>query len=481
MKEFGRALACIGLGSMLLLGIFIIAADPTVTVADDGPASFSSPSSQNDTIFAHDSGQIYYDVSGVNAENSSRVLGKPATLPSAPMDLATLPGDARATLTWLAPSKDGHSPITGYNVYRGTTSDEEVVITSLGDVLTFTDTGLTNDGTYYYRVSAINLVGEGPWSNEASAAPGTVPTAPRGLLAEAGDVVVDLSWTAPSYTGPGTLIYHLFRDGSLIWSGTRSTHSDILVNNGITYQYKVAASNSLGYGVNCTAVSATPMSENNVPTAPYGLTATPSSSLIHLNWTAPSYLGPGTISYHLFRDGTLVWSGSALGYDDASVLSFVVYSYMVAAENSFGRGPNSSEVFTTLTASPGVPMNFVATASDAKVNLSWEPPMNSGSTPILGYKVYRMDNSVMTLMETVTSGTNCTDIAVSNGGTYYYQVRAFNSIGDGSATEIRSATPQATQADPIVVGPDLVLYGGIGAITIIAFVDVALILRRKNK
>jgi hypothetical protein len=107
--------------------------------------------------------------------------------------------------------------------------------------------------------------------------------------------------------------------------------------------------------------------------------------------------------------------------------------------------------------------------------------MDNGSMPILGYNVYRMDNTVMKLLQTVTSGTNYTDNAVSSGETYYYQIRAFNSIGDGAATEILSAKLVATQPDPVVFGPNIVLYAGIGAIAAIALLDVALVVRRKRK
>jgi PKD repeat protein len=130
----------------------------------------------------------YYQVAAVNSkgegarssEVSATPLG-PASPPSAPLGLTAKAGDQRATLVWNAPLTDGSSPITAYRVYRGTTSGGEALLASggcsgLGNVLTCVDTGLTNNLTYFYQVSAANALGEGPRSGEASVMP--VPAAP---------------------------------------------------------------------------------------------------------------------------------------------------------------------------------------------------------------------------------------------------------------------------------------------------------------
>src|SRR5206468_1118869 len=105
-------------------------------------------------------------------------LSAPPTPPSAPQNLAATGGNAQVTLTWQAPASDGGSPITNYRIYRGTSSNGETLKATIGNVLTYTDTSVTNGVTYYYQVSAVNGAGEGPRSNEASATPSPPPPPP---------------------------------------------------------------------------------------------------------------------------------------------------------------------------------------------------------------------------------------------------------------------------------------------------------------
>ena len=93
--------------------------------------------------------------------------GTTATVPGAVTGLtATATGASGVIkLTWTAPSNGG-SAITGYKIYQSTVSGSETLLATIGPVTSYTNTGLTNGVTYYYKVSAVNAIGEGVQSAE---------------------------------------------------------------------------------------------------------------------------------------------------------------------------------------------------------------------------------------------------------------------------------------------------------------------------
>jgi hypothetical protein len=185
-------------------------------------------------------------------------------VPGAPTNLIATSGNAQVVLVWTAPANDGGSVITTYKVYRGTASGGETLLTTIGNVLTYTDAGLTNGQPYFYKVSAVNGVGEGSQSNEVSSTPNqpaTVPSAPQNLVATGDDGQVHLTWDEPSIIGDGVLVYHLFRGGVLVWSGYDNHCTDTGLTNDQIYVYKVAANNTAGWGPNSTEVQSTPRGE----------------------------------------------------------------------------------------------------------------------------------------------------------------------------------------------------------------------------
>jgi predicted phage tail protein len=97
------------------------------------------------------------------------VVAGATAVPAAPV-LTAITGAAVVNLSWTVPF-DGGSAITGYNIYRGTTSGGETLLTAVAPGTVFADFGVTGGITYFYRVSAVNADGEGAFSNEAFATP----------------------------------------------------------------------------------------------------------------------------------------------------------------------------------------------------------------------------------------------------------------------------------------------------------------------
>jgi len=104
--------------------------------------------------------------------------GSGPTPPPAPTGLTATAGNQQIALSWGAASG-----ATSYNVYRGTTSGGEgttPIATGLAGT-TYTNTGLTNGTTYYYKVAAVNSGGTSGPSNEVPGTPtGSTNIAPSG-------------------------------------------------------------------------------------------------------------------------------------------------------------------------------------------------------------------------------------------------------------------------------------------------------------
>ena len=195
----------------------------------------------------------------VTAQTSS------ATAPGAPTLTSATAGNGSVSLQWTPPAADGGATITNYKVYRSTQSGQEVFLTQLGNVTSYTDTGLTNGQIYWYKVSAVNAVGEGALSNERSATPqATVPGAPTLTSANAGNGSVSLQWTPPANGGATITNYNIYRSTQsgqevfLTQLGNVTSYTDPGLTNGQTYWYKVAAVNSVGVGALSNELSATP-------------------------------------------------------------------------------------------------------------------------------------------------------------------------------------------------------------------------------
>ena len=132
--------------------------------------------------------------------------------PGAPQLTVLRNGDV-ATLSWNA-SSTGGSPITGFQVQRGTTPGGETTIASVAGTATgYVDTGLSPGTTYYYRVVSSNAYGSSCGTDEVAASyagdtctlPGlTVVTNPAGTQVGAPAANTQLNIRSVSVAEPYT-------------------------------------------------------------------------------------------------------------------------------------------------------------------------------------------------------------------------------------------------------------------------------------
>jgi subtilase family serine protease len=195
------------------------------------------------------------------------------TVPGAPVLNTATPANTSVSLSWSAPSNNGGSPVTGYEVCEGTTSGKEncptppATTTSLTSI---TVSGLSNGTPYYFTVKAMNSVGPSAASNELSATPvaaATAPGAPTNLVATTSPTKgVVLTWAPPSSNGGSTIIsYTVYRGSSsgretsyasLNCTSSTCTYNDTGTRHAAVYYYEVAAVNAIGTGSRSNQASA---------------------------------------------------------------------------------------------------------------------------------------------------------------------------------------------------------------------------------
>ena len=109
-------------------------------------------------------------------------------------------------------SWNGVSNADSYKIYRSTSSGCCYGFVTQISGTTYADSGLTNGTRYYYVITAVNSVGEGGYSNEASAVPqapvAVNPTLKMEILAPDGTVIAQgssLSLNADGWPTPNPL------------------------------------------------------------------------------------------------------------------------------------------------------------------------------------------------------------------------------------------------------------------------------------
>ena len=360
--------------------------------------------------------------------------------PEPPLLIATRDGDA-VGLAWSIPD-DGGSPITGYRLYRGVQGGAETLLNSFGpDVNSYTDNDASG-ASYYYRVTAANANGEGASSPQVFPTLSETPCTGLGvtvLTDPAGDSLDQL----PSHDIRSVHVAEPFSaDGSqkLVFTLNMSDLADPLTPNTQWRIYFTGADNN-GYFV-------------DMRTDALGAVTFKYGTYIHnADNTAGTATTVGNLDagskYDTQTDAiTLVVANSKIGNPQAgarlSRLFVRVPVVAVVPDNANYSSPSTAVGYTLVgnaacQAKPAAPSALTAANGQGKgsVTLNWI----DNSTNENGFLIERSTSLAGGYIQLATVAANTrsyTDNTVFRKTTYFYRVRATNSGGKSSYSNVVS-------------------------------------------
>ena len=183
----------------------------------------------------------------------------------------------------------------------------------------------------------------------------------------------------------------------------------------------------------------------SVPAEPVGVTATPGDSRVTLAWTPGDDGGSTIIRYEYTYDengvAVNVWypiPGSnrhTTGYTVTGLTNGTAYRFHLRAVNYEGNGAVATAVSLPAipATTPDPVTELIATPGNSQATLTWIPGSDGGS-PILYYEIrQRSGTDPYTPWAIMVGSTGATTSYVvtglTNGVTYWFQVRAVNAIG----------------------------------------------------
>ena len=286
------------------------------------------------------------------AGGSGSLSVQPPAPPSTPTNIVVINGDSQVTLSW-SPANFAAS----YNVKRSDSSSGPYFTVGAPTGASFTDGALLNGRTYYYVVSAVNVLGESADSVPAVGRPNIPVT---GLVATGGTGQVALVWN----TLGGATGYRVQRGTTAggpytnIATGiVANSYVDTTVLSGRTYFYTVVGSLAGGEsGISNEGMGTT------VPGTPSNVTASLlAATVVQLGWTLTDPVIT-QISIERSTDG-VNFSPIASPptnqklYNDTGLTLGTTYFYRLQAQNAGGFS-GYSVVVSNLTPTAGWNVNF---------------------------------------------------------------------------------------------------------------------------
>ena len=429
----------------------------------------------------------FYQVQAANAAGDAtsatvQVTMPVTNVPFTPTNLnAAVAGPNQVNLTWI--DNSGNTE-TGFRIERSTSvtfATKIALPVVAANATNFSDTTAPANTTLFYRVFAVNAIGDSAGSNTVTVTtpPLPIPRAPDTLTAtvSAGGTV-NLTWRDRSNDEAG---FRIQRAANNVFTGATSipvaanatTFADTTAPAGATLFYRVLAANADGdlSGASNT-VTVTTQAAAGVPAAPSGLAATAvSATQIDLAWTDNSNNETG-FNIERSGDGATFTAAGSVG---AGVTTFSVtglaagsqFSFRVTASNTAGVSAPSNIATATTQApaqgAPAAPTGVAAgTVTATSAALTWTDASNNET----GFRIDRSTDGVTFVAASAVMPANTTSgtaAGLTANTVYTFRVVAI-AAGTAGPLETASAAIQVTTAAaaPPAGGTGGAIGGGIG-------------------
>lgn len=303
--------------------------------------------------------------------------------PDAPTSLSvTASAPASLTAAWSA-----SIGASSYIVERSSDGGDTYTQVGTTSATTFTDTGLTNGGSYCYAVAAENGAGAGPLSSAVCATPTTNFPVSNLSVTPSGPGALTISFTGYS-TATGYLIKRSVAGGA--YSTLTTTTATSYTDSGLTdttdpYCYTVAAVFSSGTAGDSAPVCNT-VSDAYVP-ANVAVTQWASGAL-YLSWLTSGATNSSYVIKRSVNGGPYVTiaTQTALTYIDTGLTNYSnVYCYVVDSYLNGVSGPDSASACSSPTGDfLGVPNSSFETPSEKSALWQTGTSISGGSWTFVG-------------------------------------------------------------------------------------------------
>ncbi|MCU1441204.1 MAG: fibronectin type protein [Rhodoglobus sp.] len=392
---------------------------------------------------------------GTGAVSAASDAVTPSGVPSAPAITTIVPRDAGLSVAFTAATSG--SPILRYEYQL----DSGAWVTASGSTSPILIGGLTNGATYSVSLRAVSAIGTGAASAAMSGSPLAVPGAPTidSVTPGVGSATIDFT---PGFGGGGEITGYEYRVGSGSWVPAGGSSPIVItgLGDGTTSLIQLRGTNAAGGG---TASAPVTVKTPSAPGAPVISTVTVGDRSLTVAFAVADDGGSVITGYEYQLAASGPWVAASSSSSPISITGLdngTAYDVRVRASNAVGTSAASSSSTATPATTPGAPAIVGSTiaGSDQTLSASFTAPTSNGGSPITTYE-YSTDagatwlprgtgTTASPLVITALSSDGLT--ALTNGVTYYVEVRAVNSVGAGAASSVASGIARTTPSAPVI-------------------------------